>query len=226
MIPSLPRSLILAAVLVGAACGKPEPDPKPSTPTNWSLRQSLIKGDAIAPQYLDKLTDDFASKINGMNEAEAKSCRVQTYRSSLHFKNSAEDSFDGDFRQADRNKGEAARLSMAYEAFHRIVRQREKEAELAKLENSSSSIRRQVLAQGEFYTSPVPLANCRFEGIPHDDIALPYFNIYCEDAETGAERLAQEEEYAKIEAFCARLQSEYLDHGELDGVIMSESPLR
>ncbi len=224
------RTIPILFLFVGAialtACGKKKADPKPSTPTNWALRQSLQNGEGIAPPYLDKLTREFAEQITGLNEAEAKSCRVEVYLSSLHYKNKSEESFDGDFRQAGRNAGETARLSLAYEAFDRIVRKREKEEAEEKLRDATTSIRQQVLSQGKFYTSSAPLAICRFEGIPHDDIALPYFNIHCEDAETGAERLAQQEQYEKTKEFCARLQAEFLDHGEVDEAIISESPLR
>ncbi len=216
----------LSGVMALSSCGEKKLEPKPSTPTNWSLRQSLQNDEGIAPPYLDKLTAEFTDQIAGLSEQEAKSCRVEIYLSSLHYKNRSEDSFDGDFRMAGRKAGEAAKFSMAYEAFHQIVRKREKEKAEEELSGATASIRQQVLSQGKFYSSVAPLATCRFEGIPHDDIALPYFNIHCEDAETGAERLAQQEQYQKTKEFCVRLQSEYLDHGEVDAAIISESPLR
>jgi len=223
---AIPILFLLSTSIAITACGKKKADSQPSKPTNWALRQSLQNGDKISPNHLDKLTDEFAAQIADLNEAEAKSCRVEVYKSSLHYKNSSEDSFDGDFRIVDRKAGETAILSLTYEAFNRVVRTREKERAAAKLADSSASIRRQVLSQGKFYTGAAPLAQCRFEGIPHSDISLPYFNIYCEDAETGAERLEQQAEYEKTKEFCARLQSEYMDHGELDSAIFAESPLR
>lgn len=193
------------------------------TPTDWSLRQKLSDGKPLSLTERNRLTDKFAEEISGLTVPIAKNCRVQVYLKSLHFSENYEGGFDGNFEMRDRGQGETNQLSITYEAYNSVVRSGEKAEKRAELGSAPEAVKRQVLAEGDFYTNPVALARCAFEDIPFEDISLPYFDIHCEETETNQERFAQERTLESVNAICADLWENYLNHGEVDVELIIES---
>lgn len=215
--------LFLLSVFFLLGCGEKERKDTKSAPTDWSLRQKLEQGKELTFAEQDRLSANFLEQINGLNLTMAKSCRVNTYLNSLHFKDKLDGTFDGNFEMRGQSVGVKNQLTIEYKAYHSLVRQLEKQKKREEIAEAPESVKRQVLAEGDFHTSPVGLARCAFEDIPYEDISLPYFDIHCEDSDSKEERLAQIKTLERVDAICLDLWQNYLNQGEVDVEAILES---
>lgn len=219
-------TVMMVAILAG--CDAPvEQKPAPKEPefSEAESRYRILKGEDVSQKDIQRVGEIFGSKITDLSLWEAKECRVTLYTQSAHFNSGNPTGFTGDFAQQDRDKSDANRMTFAYAAFDYAVKHREKEKAVSEMEDAPQSVQKQILRQGEFYTSVLSLARCKPDEMIRGDSNTPYFQVYCVGA-GKTKRREQNTTRALMADYCNTLASEFLETGGVKPSVLTNSPMR
>lgn len=218
--------LLVLGLTVSCDSQKPVENDAPAKvkPTSES-RYRLSSGLPVTPSELDGLGKIFAGQLTDLTLPEAKECWVSLYTQSLHFESGDPSGFTGDFSQPGRDASDAANMTFAFYGFEQAVRDLEKSKISDEMADAPESIKKQILKGGEFHKSVVSLARCKFDDMIPEDSYMPYYLIYCAGAGIE-ERNKQYEMQANMRDHCNLLVNSFLETGDINPALLSDTPMR